>query len=97
MMETLHTPLEVMTGITPNRGRTFNSNIPLCLRQDKNKILMMLHAELDNVHKDAKQRCNKERERHRGEHNALTKVKDVNFIVGDFVMVHRAKGKGHKL
>ena len=52
---------------------------------------------LSYMHKDVKQRADHNRKKQREAHNRKTNIKPVNFTVGDFVLVRRAKAPGHKM
>lgn len=94
---TLRTPLEVMTGIKPNRMPNTVINLRLCLRADRSSIITRLDEKLEAIHKYVLVRCDKERERARVEHNKKTNANAFNFAVGDYIMVKKATTKVQKL
>ena len=52
---------------------------------------------LEEMHKQIKARSGRSRKRQIDAHNRKTKFQPADFQVGDFVLVRRAQGKGHKL
>ena len=99
------TPLEVYTGHTPRRPllRALPpSSYPTALSQreaDAKQLLQIqdLQTALEEMHRDVDERVDASRKRAIRMHNEKTNVQKVNFHVGDFVLVRRAKTGGHKL
>lgn len=91
------TPLEVITGVKPNRNTKAYIELPNVLLKDKAKVISTLLVYLDQLHEDVEQLCNKKLSRARYIHNKKKNIKPKMFCVGEFVMVHKATEKGHKL
>ena len=95
---TYRTPLEVMTGIRPNRATPSPTAHCSALSSEARKTLIeSLQESLEHMHRDVKTRTDKERHRARAQHNKKTNVRPVNIAIGDFVMVRRATRGPHKL
>lgn len=52
---------------------------------------------VDSMHKDTAEKVTKARQKQINTHNKRTNIIEPSFHVGDFVVVRRAQGKGHKL
>ena len=99
------TTLEVFTGNIPIRS--LMRALPLWIYKKvscDNEVLLrrIINIEetqgaLTNMHKDVKQRADGDRKRRLAEHSKKTNIKQINFTVGDFVLVRRAKSTGHKM
>jgi len=103
---THRSPLEVMTGIEPNR-KTF-SNMRIGTKRFKEKSLTkarlmqvleinVLQEAFDKMHKTTAEKVKKNRERKIQDHNKKTNIVSHRFNIGDFVLIRRPQDKGHKL
>jgi len=103
---TQRSPLEVMTGIEPNR-KTF-SNMRIGTKRFKEKSLTkarlmqvleinVLQEAFDKMHKTTAEKVKKNRERKIQDHNKKTNIVSHRFNIGDFVLIRRPQDKGHKL
>lgn len=99
-------PLEVMTGIEPNRPvlRILPNNAERISAKtiDHARALQFikideLQTTLDNMHKDTTDAISASRDRAIEAHNKATNIIAPSFAIGDFVLVRRAVDRGHKL
>ncbi len=102
---TCRPPLEVMTGLIPNR----QSNLHVLVEpKTQAKSLTVVRAEqlvcindlqctFDDMHKEVHRRVSENLQKKIAYHNKQTNLVVPNFCVGDFVLVRRAQDtKGHK-
>lgn len=99
-------PLEVMTGILPNRQilRILPSG-PNHLKAkniDHARALQVIHIDesqkaLENIHKDVERSVSLRRDSAITAHNKATNIIQPQFTTGEFVLVRRATDRGHKL
>lgn len=99
-------PLEVMSGIVPNRS--VHQIVPHDLAVTAGKIIdgarvaqvlaiKDLQVALDQMHKEVAISVGNRRERAIEAHNKATNIITPSLHVGDFVLVRRANDRGHKL
>lgn len=100
------TPLEVMTGIRPNRpvlqitgnGHShINAKTFPLARAAQIMHIDKLQNNLDVLHKEVAIRTQKRRDNTIAAHNRATNIVTPSFCVGDLVLVRRATDRGHKL
>jgi len=99
-------PLEVMTGISPNNPVlhvikqtpkvTNEKNLDLA-RTCQVLEIAKLQAALNEMHKAVDISVSRRREKAIAAHNKATNIVTPSFEVGDFVLVRRANDNGHKL
>jgi len=98
-------PLEVMTGLPPNRmmlsGTQVEDGAPAgeisMIRATQLLEVEQLQHAMEKMHKQVAKNILKNRARQIRFHNQKTNIVVHNFSVGDFVLVRRAQDKGHKL
>jgi len=99
-------PLEVMTGISPNRKHFSNTQVGKSKIKSKSlskaRLLQLLEINLlqeafDGMHKTTTEKVSKSREKKIKMHNQKTNIISQTFNLGDFVLVRKAQNKGHKL
>lgn len=104
--ENARSPLEVMTGILPNRQilRILPSgfNHSKAKNIDHARALEVIHIEelqkaLEHIHKDVERSVSLRRDSAITAHNKAENIIQPQFITGDFVLVRRATNQGHKL
>lgn len=99
-------PLEVMSGIAPNRA--VHQIVPRVDGLTKEKLLgsarlaqmasiQTLQIDMDRIHKQVTESVSSRRERAIELHNKATHIINPVLHVGDFVLVRRANDRGHKL
>lgn len=100
------TPLEVMTGIIPNRPILQIIPSRMSAFTEKNislaqalKILNIndLQLKFNNMHKNVSTITNLRRQNAVKAHNEATNIISPSFTVGDFVLIRKATHRGHKL
>lgn len=103
---TTRTPLQVMTGIRPNRGlvRILHSQIehssPCTMDQSEAERIIsitQLQQTLYEMHKEVNHKVNLRRRQVIERHNKATNIVQPNFSPGDYVLVRVANNSGHKL
>ena len=99
-------PLEVMTGISPNRPllriipKEPNNAISKTMEHARAAQVISikkLQHDLNNMHKEVALAVAKRREKAIALHNKATNIVSPTFVIGDFVLVRRSNDRGHKL
>lgn len=102
----LRSPLQVMTGIKPNRPmsrilpsnlKTIQSKMIHTVRQSQKTYINNLQTSLENMHKDVSEKVTNRRKKAVATHNKATNIVEPKFELGDIVLVRRAVDRGHKL
>ena len=103
---TLRSPLQVMTGIIPNRpitriipatGSIVNA---INFSEAEGQKLINIDAlqnNLHHLHKDVSEKVSRRRRKAIAAHNKATNIVEPRFEICDFVLVRRAVDRGHKL
>lgn len=103
---TPRSPLEVMTGIEPRRAilRVLPQNVDAInaktiklARATQVININGLQDSIERMHKDVERLVTIRRERAIANHNKATNILTASFVVGDYVLVRRARDRGHKL
>ena len=92
-----------MTSIQPRRnvlisGLPNSSTVSIDrIRAEQLVFINDIQNSLDAMHKDTSERITKIRQNQINAHNRRTNIAKPNFSLGEFVLVRRAKDKGHKI
>lgn len=102
----LRSPLQVMTGILPNRS--IARIVPNDAPTNTSHTLSDAHAQqlieigkfqslLDQMHKAVSEKISARRRKSIASHNKATNISEPHFEIGDIVILRRAVDRGHKL